>query len=758
MEKILHGGAGAATCTEKTNCNAETLPRFPAKIEFFFFICYSLGGNIMKNWIKKNITRADVGALYDKYGVNALTASILSRRGITEGSDVQFFLEDDLRFMHNPFLFSNMEDAVDRILQAKEEGEKVLIFGDRDVDGISSTALLYDYLTSIGIDVSWRLPGGTDPYGLNKNAVDDFEKIFGSLVITVDCGISNVEEIAYASGKGMDVIVIDHHTPPEILPSPAIIVNPKCEDSGYPFKDISGCAVVYKVVSALRFAESELYKNEIALLTARVEGEKCKIEVLKTQNLVEKDYLCETVTGGKSIMETKLVDFLRGQQIFVWDEKATSSLLAQAFGSGADFNFMDLRPQVAKVDSLAPLASFSLEQLKSKSKLARYNPEQNTEIKGFFNIFVTFVNAQLLKQFPSYAKANERDLQLVALAALADIMPLKNENRIFIRHGIASMNKGNAREGLRELLSMQGLLGKRINATDLSWNINPALNATGRLGQPEIGLELFLEKDAGKRTEIARKIIEMNNERKALGSEGWNYAAMQAKESIEKYGGKLCVIIDERINRGVSGTIAGKLVNVYDIPAMAITFVDENAIGSMRSCRGFEVLSLLDKMSDLFVSYGGHAYAAGFTFKKERLNDFLAALDKFVPEIELSSSEAEQINIDAEIPSDYLKPDLLSIVDDFEPYGEENRELTFMSRSLRICDAAVIGKTERQHLKLTFDLGRTKWPAMYWGGAESLHRDFDKGDLVDVLYQVGRNCFNGVETPQLIITDIRKSL
>ena len=716
----------------------------------------------MKNWIKKRITREDVGALYDKFGVNALTASILARRGITEGADVQFFLEDDLRFMHNPFLFANMEDAVDRILQAKDEGENVLIFGDRDVDGITSTAVLYDCLTSLGINVSWRLPGGTDPYGLNKNAVDEFEKNFGSLVITVDCGISNVEEIAYATEKGMDVIVIDHHTPPEILPSPAIIVNPKCEDSGYPFKDISGCAVVYKVVSALRFAASGLYKNEVALLaaTASPDGEECTIEVLKLQNLVEKGSLSITVRSGTSISDTKLVDFLRGQQIFVWDEKSTSSLLAQIFGNGAEFNFMDLRGEVAKI--FPAMGAASLSQLKSKSKLARYNPDQNTEIKGFFNIFVTFVNAQISKQFPSYAKANERDLQLVALAALADIMPLKNENRIFIRHGIASMNKGNAREGLRELLSMQGLLGKRINATDLSWNINPALNATGRLGHPEIGLELFLEKDAGKRTEIAQKIIEMNNERKALGNEGWNFAALQAKLSIQKYGGKLCVIIDDsgeqKINRGVSGTIAGKLVNLYDIPSMAITIVDDNAIGSMRSCRGFEVLSLLDKMADLFVSYGGHAYAAGFTFKKERLPDFLAALDKFVPEIELSNSEAEQINIDAEIPSDYLKPDLLAIVDNFEPYGEENRELTFMSKNLRICDAALIGKTERQHLKLTFDLGKTKWPAMFWGGAESLHRDFDKGDNVDVLYQVGRNCYNGVETPQLIITDIRKSL
>ena len=715
----------------------------------------------MKNWIKKTITRAEVGSLYNRFGVNALQASILLRRGITDGSDVQFFLEDDLRYMHNSFLFQNMEDVVDRIFQAKEEEENVLIFGDRDVDGITSTAVLYECLVGLGINVRWRLPGGTEPYGLNKNAVDDFEKDFGSLIITVDCGISNVEEIAYAAEKGMDVIVLDHHTPPEVLPAQAIIVNPKCSDSGYPFKDISGCAVVYKVVTALRFAQSDLYKNEISLLSVQASSSsECVVEVIKLVNLVEKESLTETIPYGKSITETKLIDFLRGQQIFVWDAKGTSSVLTDFFGSGAEFNFMDLRPEVAKL--FPNMQNESLASVKAKSRIARYNPNQDSEIKAFYNIFVTFVNAVLDRQFPENKKANERDLQLVALAALADIMPLKNENRIFIRNGIASLNRGNAREGLRELLSMQSLLGRRINATDLSWNINPALNATGRLGHPEIGLELFLEKNPEKRTEIAKKIIEMNNRRKQLGSEGWDYAAMQARQSIEKYNGKLCVVIDEsgeqKINRGVSGTIAGKLVNLYDIPAMAITYVDENAIGSMRSCRNFEVLTLLDKMSDIFESYGGHAYAAGFTFKKNRLSEFKAALDKYVPEIQLADSDTQKINVDAEIPQDYLKPDLLSVVDAFEPYGEENRELVFMSRKLRISDAVLIGKTERLHLKLTFDLGRTKWPAMFWGGAAALGRDFDKGDLVDVLYQVGRNTYNGVETPQLIITDIRKSI
>ena len=712
----------------------------------------------MKNWYKKEITRSDINSLYEKFGVNALTASILARRGITQGQDVQYFLEDDLRYLHNPFLFSNMEDAVDRILQAQDEDEKVLIFGDRDVDGITSTTLLYEYLTSIGIDTRWRLPGASDPYGLNMQAIDEFEKEYGSLIITVDCGISNNEEIAYAASKGMDVIVIDHHTPPETLPSPAIIINPKCEDSGYPFKDISGCAVTYKVVSALRFSRSQFYKNEIALLTATPSenGDGCTIEVIKTENLIEKTSLKEEIKAGQSITQTKLINFLRGQQIFVWDERSTKTILAQAFGTGAEFNFFDLRSNSSNI--IKGLGNLSLAQLKQKSKIARYNSEYNSEIKTFFSIFVSIAENQIARQFPKNEQDNEKDLQIVALAALADIMPLKDENRIFIRHAVASINRSKARPGLMELLSLQKLLGKRICATDLSWNINPALNATGRLGHPGIGVELFLEKDASKRQQIAEKIISMNNERKQLGNEGWNYAVANAKSSIEKYAGKLCVIVDERINRGVSGTIAGKLTSTFDVPSMAVTFVDDMAVGSMRSCRGFEVIPFLEKMADLFVSYGGHAFAAGFSFKKEKLGDFLSAVEKNAPQINLGASDSEIISIDAEIPLDYLKPNLLTIVDDFEPYGEANRELNFMSRTLKIADAQIIGKSERQHLKLTLDAGKTKWPALIWGGADMLNRDIQKGDAVDVVYQINRNTFNGAETPQMIITDIRKKM
>ena len=153
----------------------------------------------MNKWHKKNVTKQEIEPICKKYNLSQLEASVLVRRGVTSGEDILYYLESDLRFQHEPFSFSGMEDAVERILQAKEEGEKVLIFGDSDVDGITSTAILYGQLVRMNIDVQWRLPLADDSYGLSLQAIDDFAAQDGSLIITVDCGISNNAEIDYVN-------------------------------------------------------------------------------------------------------------------------------------------------------------------------------------------------------------------------------------------------------------------------------------------------------------------------------------------------------------------------------------------------------------------------------------------------------------------------------------------------------------------------------------------------------------------------------
>ena len=363
----------------------------------------------IKKWIKKEIQKETVVDISKKYGIDSLTASIFTRRGITDGKDLIFFLEDDMRFLHNPFLFNQMEDAVDRILDAKDEGEKVLIFGDRDVDGITSTTILYEYLKSLGIDVQYKVPLGDEQYGMKMETIDEFASQYGTLIITVDCGISNIEEVKHAGELGIDVIITDHHNVPETVPEPAIIINPKLDDSNYPFKDISGCAVAFKLIQALRFAQTELYKQDICLLNAAKTENGCSIDCVKLHNNIEKEsFSLSGIKETLKISDTKLPEFLKGQQIFTWNDKNTKIILKEIFGTSVEFNTFDLRPEVSK---LIPSAiNLSLEQMKDKSKIARY-ADNPSVMDSFVNIFITYISQKQNEAFPNKINLETQELQ-----------------------------------------------------------------------------------------------------------------------------------------------------------------------------------------------------------------------------------------------------------------------------------------------------------------------------------------------------------
>ncbi|MGP1587671.1 MAG: single-stranded-DNA-specific exonuclease RecJ [Treponemataceae bacterium] len=708
----------------------------------------------MAVWKKKDVAKEVIKEISTRYDCNLITASILARRGITHGKDILYYMENDLRFLHNPFLFEQMEDAVDRILDAVQEGEKVLVFGDRDVDGITSTIILYECLKSMGLDVSYKVPSNDESYGLSFEAIDDFASKGGTLIITVDCGISNKDEILYANEKFISVIVTDHHNPPEELPQNTIILNPKLQNSGYPYKDISGCTVSYKLVQALRFAQCEMYKQEICLMNVRPINEAYIVECIKVINMSEKDRLVETVSPGLiDIRQTRLIPFLTGQQIYVWDKQLQQKMLNNIFGKGVEFNLMDIRPEISKV--IPSISNFSLLRLKDLSKLARYNENLRTELEGFFNIFITYVMNSVYK---ATEEQNQFDLQLVALAAIADIMPLQNENRILVKQGLISFNSGKIRPGLQELFANLNLLGKKITSKDLGWTIVPCLNATGRMGEPETALKLFTVQDPVERNNVARAIIELNKQRKNLGSEALKNVFENSFNSLAEHNNNLCVVYDNRVNRGVTGIVASKLVSSYKVPSIIITEVNENAVGSARSARGYNILNLMNQCSDLFLKYGGHDFAGGFSLEKSRIPDFLARLKNLSALIEFDNFESadEIIEISAELPANYVNKDILGIIEQFEPYGNQNSELNFLTRNVKITNTDMLGKNGSSHLKLTLDIGGTKWPAIYWNSSEKYNKDFTTGDMVDVIYNMETNIFNGMENLQLVIKDIAR--
>lgn len=713
----------------------------------------------MKKYIKKNVSIDVIKQLNEKFNLSKLEASILARRNVTSSNALLYYLEDDLRFSHLPFLFKNMEDAVERILAAKEEGEKVLIFGDRDVDGITSTAILYSYFKSQGMDISYRLPVGEDAYGLSIAAIDDFAKNYGSLIITVDCGISNIKEIDYANSLGIDVIVTDHHNPPEILPNALTIIDPKIADSGYPFKDISGAAVAYKLISALRFSKFDIYNQEFCLLNVtKTELNTFKISCIKIRNLVKIAELTQEFTEFPiSINSTALPEFLKGQVILAWNVNTTKDYLQEIFGTRIDFNLIDLQSEISK--EIPFVAGKTIEQINKCSKISKYTDYETTDLEALHNLFITYIEKINSKKYPKDAVDSSNDLQLVTLAALADIMPMQNENRIFVKAGIHSMNNGKTRYGIAELLARLNLVGKPLNSTEISWKLIPTLNAAGRLGQSNLALELLISEDAIERERLAEKIIELNEQRKRFVEEAEFSTIQQAQESLEIYENKICLVADEKINKGITGILATKMVQKFQVPSIAITFTEDKTVaaGSMRSCRNCVATKLLDNFGDFFINHGGHDYAAGFSFDSSKLEAFKAKLKELSKDVILSD-EGDEIIVDAELPTEYINPDLLPLVEKFEPFGEENKDLVFVSKSLKIQDAKIMGKTEPYHLKLTFDCGKYKFPAIFWKEGERLNRDFKIGDKVDVLYTIGKNVFNGSITPQMIIIDIEKSI
>lgn len=207
---------------------------------------------MIKKWEFYNSDEKLVDDICEKYNLNKVIGKIIVNRHVVNDEDVRIFITPTRDDFHNPFLFKGMDMAVDRIIKAINNKEKILIYGDYDVDGITSTTVLKKYLMDRGIAVDTYIPNRLhEGYGLNKNAIDTIKERNIDLIITVDCGISAIEEVDYAINLGMDVIVTDHHEVGEKLPNALAVIDAKRKDNTYPFRSLAGVGVVFKLIQAL---------------------------------------------------------------------------------------------------------------------------------------------------------------------------------------------------------------------------------------------------------------------------------------------------------------------------------------------------------------------------------------------------------------------------------------------------------------------------------------------------------------------------
>lgn len=205
-------------------------------------------------WRQRSVTDLDAVSRLQRE-LNSLAeplARLLVLRGVQSLEEARLFFRGSLTDLHDPFLMQGMEQAADRLRHAIDAREHVLVFGDYDVDGVTSTALMVSFLRELGVPVSYHVPDRVeDGYGLNVGVIDRAVRIGASLIVSLDCGITATTEAAYARTKSVDLVICDHHTPGDTLPDALAVLDPKRSDCSYPFKELSGCGVGFKLVQAV---------------------------------------------------------------------------------------------------------------------------------------------------------------------------------------------------------------------------------------------------------------------------------------------------------------------------------------------------------------------------------------------------------------------------------------------------------------------------------------------------------------------------
>ncbi|QIB26534.1 single-stranded-DNA-specific exonuclease RecJ [Caloranaerobacter azorensis] len=195
---------------------------------------------------------SNVNEISSAFGISSITAKVLINRGIKTVEECKNFINVSLENLYNPFLLKDMDVAVERIINAIQKNEQIWIYGDYDVDGITSTTILKLYLQKIGCNVNYYIPDRmTEGYGVNKDAIDYIVDKGGQLIITVDCGITAIDEVKYCNEKGIEIIITDHHLCKEEIPNALAVINPNRKDSDYPFKKLAGVGVAFKLIQAI---------------------------------------------------------------------------------------------------------------------------------------------------------------------------------------------------------------------------------------------------------------------------------------------------------------------------------------------------------------------------------------------------------------------------------------------------------------------------------------------------------------------------
>jgi single-stranded-DNA-specific exonuclease len=371
--------------------------------------------------------------------------------------------------------------------------------------------------------------------------------------------------------------------------------------------------------------------------------------------------------------------------------------------------------------------------------------------KGLAGVGVAYKLVQALHRAGVRLPLRGRDLlDVVALGTVADMMPLQNENRILVKHGLAAINS-TERPGLRALIEAAAV-DRAVDARTIGFALGPRLNAAGRLGDATHAYRLLLAGTHGEAQQIAHELNALNTERQQLTQRLLEHAQQLVIDGGKAHD-RIIVLHDDAFVAGVVGLVAARLVEQFRRPVLVLERGEHTSRGSARSVSGFSLIDTLSELQDLFDKFGGHTMAAGFTIRNDRLPQFEAQLQRIATRDLHDDLLTPQLHIDAELRLDQVRLDLLSELALLEPFGHGNAEPIWATRGLRIVDLRRVGR-QQQHLKLRLTDGRAVVDALWWRAAEHAAPIGD-WRAVDVAYTLGVDKWNNQRKVRLEVQDLR---
>lgn len=715
----------------------------------------------------------------DINNLNPIIKDLLNLRGIKTKSDIFDFFFQDIYSLSSPFGIKDMNIFVDRLKEAIESEEKILIYGDKDADGITAASIIYNTLKSVTKNVEAFVPNHSTGYGLSKSVIEEYANSGTSLIITVDCGISNVEEVEFAREHSIDIIVTDHHDIPEILPNAYAIFNPKLSNTGFVSKNFAGCVVAFKLMQAFVLSYTRVYNKDIIILDYEIDKKNNilkKVKALKSTNFIlnSEPFGFEIVKENENSYKSIYSDFY--DELLTEDELLEELATYMFEGDGAILVLTGGKDRLKRLLSIFEKYEIFLPAFDKVYDLLQLGAAYgNINIKNFrtLNEFALALNVNIYryedieyrdliikmeifkrmfymsqKQFQNYLK---RESILAAFGIVADVVPVIEENRAYIKCALEELSKP-SHIRYNAILEKMNLLNTKIDTQTIGWRLAPFINAAGRMNKPEYALQLLTSELKEEALKLSEEVYNMNETRKSLTDECFNTVSEYIKNN-DSLSMPIILVKSKEIEQGLTGLIAGKVLNEYGKTAIILHEDEELGIctGSIRSRGNNNAREMLEFTSVYLNKFGGHKNAAGFSLNIDKFDKFAEKIIKYSLENNFESSEKESKNYDMILDLKYINVELAEIIEAFEPFGVSNEEPIFYCNKVKVIKIKTFSKNDKLHLKIELNQGDKNIAAMLWDSNEEEVKKLENSNYIDICYKLKIDRYNGRKLEQLIL-------